>query len=60
MPAQQRPQLVLESNFAMMLLLPGDVLLYLFEIRLAHGKIRVAALPLEVSVIATAFLEPDV
>ena len=58
--SQQRAQLVLEANFAMMLFLPGDVLLYRFEIRLAHGEIRVAALPLEVGVIATALLEPRV
>src|SRR2546428_505077 len=57
---QQRAQLVLESDLAMMLLLSGDVFLHLFEIRLAHGKIRVAALPLEVGVIATALLQPEV
>jgi hypothetical protein len=28
--------------------------------RLAHGEIHVAALPLEVGVVATAFLQPDV
>src|ERR1043166_8269613 len=49
---QQRAQLVLKPNPAVMLLLSGDVLLHLFEIRLAHRKIRVAALPLEVGVIA--------
>ena len=58
--SQQRAQLVLEANFAMMLFLPGDVLLYRFEIRLAHGEIRVAALPLEAGVIATAFLQPEI
>ena len=31
--AQQRAQFVLESDFAMMFLLSGDVLLHLFEIR---------------------------
>src|SRR5688572_15328839 len=58
--AQQRAQLVLKTNLAMMLLLSGDVLLHLFEIRLAHREIRVAALPLEVGVIAAAFLQPEV
>jgi len=43
-----------------MLLLSGDVLLHRFEIRLAHGEIRVAALPLEVGVFTTAFLQPEV
>ena len=52
--ARQRAQLVLKSNLAVMRLLSGDVLLHLFEIRLSHGEIRVAALPLEVGVIATA------
>ena len=58
--AQQRAQLVLKSDLAMMLLLSGDVLLHLFEIGLAYGEIRIAALPLEVGVIATAFLQPEV
>ena len=44
----------------MMLLLSGDVLFHLFEIRLADGKIRVTALPLKVGVITTAFLQPEV
>jgi hypothetical protein len=44
----------------MMFLLPDDVLLHRFEIRLAHGKIRVAALPFKVRVIATTFLEPRI
>ena len=43
-----------------MLLLSGDVLFHLFEIRLAHGKIRVATLPFEVGVIVTALLQPEV
>ena len=43
-----------------MLLLIGDVLLHLFEIGLAHGEIRVTALPLEVGVIATTCLQPEV
>jgi len=41
-PAQQGAQLVLKSKLAMLLLLSGDVLLHLFEIRLAHEEIRVA------------------
>ena len=44
----------------MMLLLSGDVFLHLFEIRLAHGEIRVAAVSLEVGVIATTFPQPEV
>ena len=40
----------------MMIFLLGDVLLYLFEIGLAHGKIRVAALPFEVDEVAPTFL----
>src|SRR6266853_539011 len=43
-----------------MLLLSGDVMLHLFEIRLAHGEIRVTALPIEVRVFATTFLQRDV
>ena len=43
-----------------MLLLSGDVWFHQFEIRLAHGEIRVAALSLEAGVIATAFLQPKV
>ena len=58
--AQQRTQLFLKTNLAVMLLLIGDVLLHLFEIGLAHGEIRVATLPLEAGVIATAFLQPEV
>src|SRR5437667_4668947 len=58
--AQQGAQLLLKSNLAMMLLLTGDVLLHLFEIRLADTEIRVATLPFEVGVIATAFLQPEV
>jgi hypothetical protein len=34
--------------------------LHLFEIGLTHGEIRVAALPFEVGVIATAFLQPEI
>jgi hypothetical protein len=34
--AQQRAQLVLRTHLLVMLLLRGDVLLYLFEIGLAH------------------------
>jgi hypothetical protein len=40
--------------------LSGDVLLHRFEIGLAHGEIRVAGLPLEVGIIVTAFLQPEV
>jgi hypothetical protein len=58
--AQHRAQLVLKSNLPMMLLLSGDVFLHLFKVGLAHGEIRVAALPLEVGVIATAFFQPEV
>ena len=58
--AQQRTQLVLKTNLAVMFLLSGDVLLHLFEIGLAHGEIRVAALPFEIGVIGTAFLQPEV
>jgi hypothetical protein len=58
--AQQGTQLVLKSNLAVMFLLPGDVLLHLFEIGLAHGEIRETALPFEVGLIATAFLQPQV
>ena len=58
MLAQQRPQLVLKTNLAMMLLLSGGVLLHLFEIGLAHGKICITTLPLKVGVIATAFFHP--
>jgi hypothetical protein len=36
--AEQRAQLVLESNLAVMLLLIRDVLLHLFEVGLAHGE----------------------
>ena len=36
----------------MMLLLPGDISLHLFEVRLTHGKIRVAALPFKIREIA--------
>src|ERR1039457_2937342 len=58
--AQQRTKLVLKPNLAMMLLLPGDVVLNLRQLRLAHREIRVAALPLEIGVIATAFLQPEI
>src|SRR5207247_6492795 len=58
--AQQGAQLLLKSNLAMMLLLTGDVFLHLFEIRFADTEIRVATLPFEVGVIATAFLQPEV
>ena len=58
--AQQGAQLVLKSNLVMMFLLAGDVLLHLFEIRLADTEIRVATLPFEVGVITTAFLQPEV
>src|SRR6266851_8843795 len=58
--AQKQAQLILKTHLAMMLLLIGDVLLHLFEIRLADAKVCVAALPLKVRVLATAFLQPDV
>ena len=58
--AQQRAEFVLKSNLAMMLFLPGDVFFHLWQFRLAHREIRVAALPFEVGVIATAFLQPEV
>ena len=44
----------------MMFLLSCDVLLHLFEIRLADAKVCVASLPLEVGEIASAFLQPKV
>src|SRR5437899_12705592 len=44
----------------MMRFLAGYVLLHLFEIRLADAEIRVATLPFEFGVIATAFLQPEV
>ena len=44
----------------MMLFLPADILLNRFEMGLAHGEIRIAALPFEVGVIATALLQPEV
>ncbi len=43
-----------------MFFLTRDVFLHLRQHRLAHGEIRVAALPLEAGVIATAFLQPKV
>src|SRR2546429_8045018 len=45
---QQCTQFVLKTNIAMMWLLSGNILLHLFEIRLAHGKIRIASLPFEI------------
>lgn len=44
----------------MMLLLRGDVLLYLFEIGLAYGERRITALPFKVREVAPAFLQPCV
>jgi hypothetical protein len=58
--AQKHAQLVLKTHLTMMLLLIGDVLLHLFEIRLADTEIRVATLPFEAGVIATAFVQPEV
>src|SRR6266516_115772 len=58
--AQKQAQLLLKTHLAMMLLLIGDVLLHLFEIRLADAKVCVASLPLEVGEIASAFLQPEV
>lgn len=57
--AEQRAPIVLKTNLAMMFLLSGDGLLHLFEIGLARGKIRVAALPLVVGVIVTVFLQSE-
>ena len=53
-------QLILKTHLTMMLLLIGDVLLHLFEIRLAGAKVCVASLPLEVGEIASALLQPEV
>src|SRR6266498_61745 len=58
--AQKHAQLILKTHLTMMLLLIGDVLLHLFEIRLADAKVCVASLPLEVGEIASAFLQPEV
>src|SRR6266699_7118749 len=58
--AQKHAQLILKTHLAMMLLLIGDVLLHLFEIRLADAKVCVASLPLEVGEIAFTFLQPEV
>src|SRR6266581_3282458 len=58
--AQKQAQLILKTHLTMMLLLIGDVLLHLFEIRLADAKVCVASLPLEVGEIASAFLQPEV
>jgi hypothetical protein len=44
----------------MTFLLTRDVFVHLRQLRLAHREIRVAALPLEVGVIAAAFLQPEV
>ena len=59
-PAQQSAEFILKVHLAVMLLLPGDVLLHLLDIRLADGEIRITALPLEIGLIGTLFLEPAV
>src|ERR1051326_4029585 len=56
--SQQRPQLMLERHFAMMLFLRRNVLLHLLEVRLTHRKICVTPLPLEGVKIPMLFLAP--
>src|SRR2546425_8793612 len=41
---QQRSQFILKSYLAVMFLLSRNVLFHLFQVRLAHGEVRVAAL----------------
>ena len=46
---EQRSQLILKTHLAMMVLLVKYILLNNFKIRRAHGEVRIAALPLEIS-----------
>ena len=60
MLAQQHAQLFLKTNLTVMFFLSGDVLLHLLEIRLADRKIRVTALPLEVTEVTASLLQSEV
>jgi hypothetical protein len=59
-PAQQRSQFILKSYFGVMLLLSKHVLFDLTKIRLAHRKIGITTLPLEISIIRSLFLQPNI
>ena len=60
MSAQQSPQFILKAQLAMVLLLPGDVLFNLLQVGLANREIRLPALPLEISVVRSLLLEPEI
>jgi hypothetical protein len=51
MSAKQRPKFVLKAQLAMVLFLPGNVLLDLRQPGLANREIRIPALPLEICVL---------
>ena len=59
MSAKQSPQLILKAQLAMVLLLPGNVLLDRLQVGLADRKVRIPALPLEVGVVRALLLEPE-
>ena len=48
MSPEQSPQFILEARLTVVLLLPGNVLLDLFQVGSANRKIRIPALPLEI------------
>jgi len=48
MSPQKLANLILETPFVMMLILGHDISLDLLKIRLTHGKISIASLPLKV------------
>jgi Tfp pilus assembly protein PilN len=60
MSAQQSSQFILKAQLAMVLLLPGDVLFNLLQVGLANREIRLLALPLEIGVIRSLLLEPEI
>ncbi len=59
MLSQKGPQFVLKSYFAMMLFLAANIFLHDIKIRLAHRKIGVSTLPMEIVKLPTLLLEPD-
>ena len=59
MTPEQGPQLILKAHLVMVLMLVENVLLHLFKIRGAHGKVRVASLPFEISN-RILFLQPQI
>ena len=56
---QKFPKLLLKRNFAMMLLLSGDIIPHRFHLRIADGENAVAILPREIVQVGAFSFQPE-